>query len=86
MPRLVEIHPHARQRCRERGATIAEVIHTVLGGRSKPAKFGRILFSRTFVYDRIWMGRKYRQKKLDVIAVRRSDGSWLAVTVIVKFF
>jgi hypothetical protein len=47
----VDIHPHARQRLSERGATEAEVIATVGGGEQFPAKFGRIGFRRNFSFD-----------------------------------
>jgi hypothetical protein len=47
----VRIHPHARQRMTERGATEAEVVSTVERGEQFSAKFGRTGFRRNFVFD-----------------------------------
>jgi hypothetical protein len=43
----VRIHPHARDRMREHGATEEEVTATVEQGERVPAKFGRTGFRRT---------------------------------------
>ena len=40
----VHIHPHARARMRERGATEGEVTATVEQGEQFPVKFGRTGF------------------------------------------
>jgi hypothetical protein len=63
------IHPHARQRMAERGATEAEIIAAVEQGEQFPAKFGRTGFRRNFAYEQEWRGRFYRTKQLEVIAV-----------------
>ena len=47
----VDIHPHARERLAERGATEAEVMATVEGGEQFPAKFGRAGFRRNFAFN-----------------------------------
>jgi len=38
---MVKLHPHAKERLLERGATEEEVIATVEKGETFPAKFGR---------------------------------------------
>jgi hypothetical protein len=81
----VDIHPHARQRLSERGATEAEVIATVGGGEQFPAKFGRIGFRRNFSFDGEWRGRQYGSKQVEAYAVRQGE-DWLVITVIVKYF
>jgi len=63
------IHPHARQRMAERGATEAETIAAVEQGEQFPAKFGRTGFRRNFAYEQEWRGRFYRTKQLEVITV-----------------
>jgi hypothetical protein len=78
------IHPHARERMIERGATEAEVIATVEAGEKFPARFGRTGFRRNFSYEKQWHGRFYRTKQLEVIAVSEAD--WLVLTVIVKYY
>ena len=80
----VRIHPHARQRMAERGATEAEIMATVEHGEQFPAKFGRRGFRRNFVHDQQWRGRFYRTKQLEVIAV--AEQGWLVLTVVVRYF
>jgi hypothetical protein len=82
---LVELHPHARERAPERGATEAEIIETVLTGESFTAKFGRMGFRKTFVYGRVWRGCRYASKEIEAIAVEVSGG-WLVLTVITRYF
>jgi hypothetical protein len=90
----VRIHPHARQRMVERGATEAEIVATVERGEQFPAKFGRTGFRRNFVFEQTWRGHFYRTKQLEVVAVaeaesdqtRSSANGWLALTVIVRYF
>lgn len=80
----VRIHPHARQRMAERGATDAEIIATVEQGEQFPAKFGRTGFRRNFVQQKERRGRVYRTKQLEVIAV--PENGWLVLTVVVRYF
>jgi hypothetical protein len=80
----VRIHPHARARMVERGATEAEVITTVEQGEQFPAKFGRTGFRRNFAYGQQWRGRVYPSKQLEVIAV--AENGWLVLTVVVRYF
>jgi hypothetical protein len=61
----IRIHPHARIRLVERGATEAEVLATVEQGERFPAKFGRIGFRRNFGFDGIWRGRRYASKQVE---------------------
>ncbi|MCI0631611.1 MAG: DUF4258 domain-containing protein [Phycisphaerales bacterium] len=81
----VRLHPHARERLQERGATEPEVIATVQHGERIPAKFGRIGFRRNFAYNAQWRGRQYANKQIEAFAVQEPD-EWLVITVIVKFF
>ena len=85
MAGVVELHPHARLRALERGATEAEVAATVDGGERFSAKFGRVGFRRDFEFDGIWRGRRYATKQVEVLAVDE-DGRWLVITVLVKYF
>ena len=80
----VRIHPHARERMVERGATEEEIIATVEQGEQFPAKFGRTGFRRNFVYGQQWRGRVYPSKQLEVTAV--AENGWLVLTVVVRYF
>ncbi|MCX7824332.1 MAG: DUF4258 domain-containing protein [Verrucomicrobiae bacterium] len=81
----VQIHPHARERMEERGATEAEVIATVEAGEQFPAKFGRSGFRRNFASDWEWRGRRYHTKQVEAIAIAE-ENSWLVITVVVRYF
>jgi hypothetical protein len=81
----VTLHPHAKERLVERGATEAEVIATVTNGEPFPAKFGRTGFRRNFVYQQHRRGRFYATKQILAFADQENDG-WLVITVIVRYF
>ena len=80
----VRLHPHARARAAERGATEAEIIATVEGGERFAAKFGRTGFRRNFAYNNQWQGRWFASKQIEAVAV--DDRGWLVITVIVRYF
>ncbi len=80
----VRIHPHARERMLERGASRAEVTATVERGERFPAKFGRTGFRHNFVFDALWRGRSYHTKQIEAFAVK--EKGWLVLTVIVRYF
>ena len=81
----IELHPHARERASERGASEDEIISTVLAGEQFPAKFGRMGFRRDFPFNRIWRGKLYATKQVEAHAVEKPD-HWLVITVITKYF
>ena len=81
----VRLHPHARERLAERGATEAEVIATVEHGERFPVKFGRLGFRRNWPFAGTWRGRKYATKQVEAYAVEE-NGAWLVITVVVKYF
>ena len=80
----VKLHPHARERGAERGATETEVIATVSEGERFPAKFGRTGFRRNFPFDGEWQGRPYKTKQVEAYTVEEDE--WLVITVMVKYF
>jgi len=81
----VTLHPHAKERLAERGATEAEVNAAVTNGEQFPAKFGRTGFRRNFVYQKQRRGQFYATKQILAFADQESDG-WLVITVIVRYF
>lgn len=80
----VRLHPHAKDRLPERGATESEVIATVLEGEQFVAKHGRTGFRRNFPLDAEWRGQIYGTKQIEAFAV--DEDGWLVITVIVKYF
>jgi hypothetical protein len=81
----VTLHPHAKERLAERGATKTEVIATVTQGEQFPAKFGRTGFRRNFSHQKRWRGRFYTTKQILAFSDQVADG-WLVITVIVRYF
>lgn len=81
----VALHPHAKERAFERGATADEVIATIEHGESFPARLGRTGFRRNFPFGGLWRGRRYANKQVEAYAVEES-GRWTVITVLVKFF
>ncbi len=84
-PAHVLLHPHARARLSERGATEDDVAATVLDGEAFPAKFGRTGFRRNFAFDGTWRGKRYATKQVEVFAVREGN-AWLVITVATRYF
>lgn len=82
---MVKLHPHAKARAKERGATEEEVIATVEYGERFAVKFDRSGFRRNFPYNSLWRGRHYANKQIEAIAIRESE-NWLVITVIVRFY
>lgn len=81
----VRLHPHVLERLAERGATEPEVIATVQGGESFPAKFGRTGFRRNFRFASIWRSRRYAIKQVEAFAVREGQ-DWLVITVVTRYY
>lgn len=82
---LIKIHPHAKQRLQERGATEIEIIKTIYVGETFPAKFGRIGFRHNFSTHGYWRGKPFNTKQLEVYAVKENN-ELIVLTVIVKYF
>jgi hypothetical protein len=82
---MVRLHPHARERMQERGATEEEIQATVAQGEQFPAKFGRTGFRRNFQFDQEWRGRHYRTKQVEAYAAQEG-ADWLVITVITRYF
>lgn len=81
----VRLHPHARERLIERGATESEVEETVKNGEIFPAKFGRTAFRKNFIFGHAWRGKVYETKQLEVYAVKEKE-KWLVITLVTRFF
>lgn len=80
----VRLHPHARKRLAQRGASEEEVLSTVESGERFTAKYGRVGFRRNFPYNDMWRGRLYATKQIEAIAV--DEDGWLVITLLVRFF
>jgi hypothetical protein len=85
MAKAVELHPHARERADERGATEPEIRATIDAGERFQARFGRTAFRRNFAFGSIWRGKRYATKQVEAIAIEEPR-RWLVITVLVKYF
>ncbi|MFH1039136.1 MAG: DUF4258 domain-containing protein [PVC group bacterium] len=81
----IRFHPHAIERMKERGADEKEVIGTIQSGEKFPAKFGRTGFRRNFSFNKSWIGRAYKTKQIEALAIKK-EADWLVITVITKYF
>lgn len=81
----IRIHPHAKERMEERGATEEEVIKAIEQGERFSAKFGRTGFRHNFPFEGKWRGRKYNTKQVEVYAVEEKE-DWVIITVMAKYF
>ena len=79
------IHPHARERMLERGATEEEVRSTLNEGEQFPAKYGRIGFRRNFRHESVWRGKTCETKQVEVYAAE-DEGHWIVITVMTRYF
>lgn len=82
---MVRLHPHAKERLNERGASEQEVISTVETGETFPAKYGRTGFRRNFSFDGTWRGKHYTTKQVEAYAVKE-DNDWLVITIVTRYF
>ncbi len=48
---MIVIHPHAKSRAAERGATEEEMIEVVESGEVFPVKYGRSGFRKTIIFN-----------------------------------
>ncbi len=82
---MVRLHPHAKERLSDRGASEQEVISTVKSGEVFPAKYGRTGFRRNFSFGGIWRGKYYETKQIEAYAVKEVN-DWIVITIITRYF
>ena len=80
----IRLHPHAKERLSERGATEEEIITAIETGETFAAKFGRTGFRRNVSFGGLWKGKVYATKQVEVYAVKEGD-DWLAITFVTRF-
>lgn len=81
---IVRLHPHARERLAERGATEGEVMATVEQGERLPPSSAAPASEETFRLKGCG-GRRYATKQVEAYAVE-DENAWLVITVVVKYF
>lgn len=81
----VRLTNHARQQCRERGASEAEVVGAVREGVREPAKAGRILRRYNYPFGALWQGSCYSIKQVAPV-IREEPGEIVVITVYTFYF
>ncbi|MBT5875848.1 MAG: DUF4258 domain-containing protein [Candidatus Latescibacteria bacterium] len=81
----IRIHPHARDRMKERGSLDTEVVAAVAQGEQFPVQFGRTGFRRNFPFPHEWRGQRYRMKQVEAYAIQE-DMDWHVITVVTRYF
>lgn len=82
----IEIHAHAQDRMKKRGASESEVAQTIRKAEWEAAKKGRWEAKMNFPYGRKWEGKFYGVKQVVPVFTRQDDGSLLVITVYVFYF
>jgi hypothetical protein len=82
---MIKLHPHAKERLVEQGASEQEVIATVENGEIFPAKYGRTGFRRNFSFNSMWRGKYYSIKQIEAYAVKE-NGGWIIITIVTRYF
>jgi hypothetical protein len=81
----IRIHPHALERMTERGIFQSEIIDTVKNGESYPVKLNRMGFRKNFPYQKIWNGKYFSTKQVEVICIFEGENC-IVITSIAKYF
>ena len=79
----VRIDRHTLSRAVERGTNEAEILDVLATGTSVPARQGRLARTKVYPFARVWRGRVYPQKRVEVYYVVAPEG---VVTVTVYVF
>jgi hypothetical protein len=81
----IRLTRHARQQCRERGATEAEVRRAIIQGSRSPAKSGREICRFNFRFGRTWQGKVYAIKQVAPV-IKEEPNEIVVVTVYTFYF
>jgi len=76
---------HAKQKMRERGASIDEVKETINHGEHFSAKHNRVAYRKNFQYNSKWGGNFYHIKQIVLIA-KKDNEKILVITVYTFYF
>ncbi len=81
----VVLSDHARDQCKERGATVEEVVCAIRDGTSEPAKKGRRIAQYNFSFRDIWNDEWYAVKQVAPVYVE-TETKVIVVTVYTFYF
>lgn len=81
----VRLTEHAKEQCRERGATEVEVREAIEQGSREPAKLGRELCRLNIPFGRSWQGNVYAIKQVAPVITEEPD-EIVVITVYTFYF
>jgi len=81
----IQFSTHALGKMLDRGATQSEVEAAIRTGSSEPARKGRLMFRKNFVFNGEWRGKNYAVKQVAPIVTQTPDRI-VVVTVLVFYF
>jgi len=81
----IQFSPHAREKMLDRGASESEVEAAIRTGSPEPARKGRSMFRKNFVFNRQWREKYYAVKQVAPIVVEEVD-RLVVVTVFGYYF
>ena len=79
----IRIDPHTLERAQKRGVSEWEIEDTIRTGLSFLAKHGRMGKAKVYDFGKEWNGKRYEQKRVEVIYTVESD---VLITVTVYAF
>jgi len=81
----IEFSMHAREKMLDRGASEDEVRAAIRMGSAEPARKGRILFRKNFVFNSWWREKRYAMKQVAPVVAEEAD-RLVVITVFVYYF
>jgi hypothetical protein len=79
----VRLHPHAKERLSERGASEEEIITAMRQAKRSRQSLAAQVFRRNFAFGGLWKGKVYATKQVEVYAVQEGE-DWLAITFVTR--
>ena len=80
----IQIDPHTLERAEERGTNEAEIEDVITTGFSISAKYGRRGRAKVYSFGKVWKGRFYQQKRVEVFYTEEAK-TVITVTVYVFY-
>ena len=76
---------HSKMKMIDRGTNEEEVIKSIYEGSLEPARKGRKLYRKNFLFNNTWRGKKYSVKQVAPVVAEEKNGL-LVITVYVYYF
>jgi len=81
----IEFSKHAREKMLDRGASEDEIRAAIRTGNAEPARKGRVMFRKNFVFNHQWRGKRHALKQVVPVVAEEAD-RLVVITVFVYYF